>query len=203
MKVNFLKRLESSVRPSPSPWSAPSPRSKTWKRGSSSSRSTTARPKTCKPTLFLMEGGRRRRTARSLPGGHKLKYRMEHMDVDRWLADLATDKQQLSCWPKARKASMPARDAKLAEAQAHHRAQGRHPSTNNRGEENRKVIVFCAFADTAAYLYEQLEDWARRRSGVHIALVSGGARPNRTTFGQAEFTRSSPTSPRAPSSAPR
>ena len=42
------------------------------------------------------------------------------------------------------------------------------------GEENRKVIVFCAFADTAAYLYEALEAWIRKTLGLHIALVSGG-----------------------------
>lgn len=57
------------------------------------------------------------------------------------------------------------------------------------GRENRKVIVFCAFADTAAYLYEELKKWARKRLNVHIALVSGGAKPNRTTFGHADFTQ--------------
>lgn len=49
--------------------------------------------------------------------------------------------------------------------------------------------MFCAFADTAAYLYEALEEWARKKLTVHIALVSGGARPNRTTFGKAEFSQ--------------
>ncbi|MDV7398664.1 helicase-related protein, partial [Arthrospira platensis SPKY1] len=63
----------------------------------------------------------------------------------------------------------------------------KNPTFNRRGEANRKVIVFCAFADTAAYLYEQLEKLASGLN-VHIALVSGGARPNRTTFGRAEFS---------------
>ena len=49
--------------------------------------------------------------------------------------------------------------------------------------------MFCAFADTAAYLYEQLEGWARESLGAHIALVSGGARPNRTTFGRVDYAQ--------------
>jgi hypothetical protein len=31
--------------------------------------------------------------------------------------------------------------------------------------------------------------WARKKLNVHIALVSGGAKPNRTTFGHADFTQ--------------
>ena len=43
------------------------------------------------------------------------------------------------------------------------------------------MIVFTAFADTAAYLYEQLSGWAKGELGVESALVTGtGA--NRTTF---------------------
>ena len=48
--------------------------------------------------------------------------------------------------------------------------------------------LFCAFADTAAYLYDNLRDWARDSLNVHIALVSGGAKANQTTFGKADFT---------------
>ena len=111
------------------------------------------------------------------------------MDVDRWLTDLAADKQQLSMLAESANGVTPERDAKLAELKAIIEQKIRHPSTNNHGEENRKIIVFCAFADTAAYLYEQLEDWARNKLRVHIALVSGGTKPNRTTFGKADFTQ--------------
>ena len=126
--------------------------------------------------------------AQAFQAGNKLKYRMEHMDVATWLADLATDKQQLSLLADAAQAVDASRDAKLTELKRLIEHKVRHPSTNTLGEENRKVIVFCAFADTAAYLYEELEDWSRNTLGVHIALVSGGARPNRSTFGQADFT---------------
>lgn len=121
--------------------------------------------------------------------GTKLKYEMEHLDVVAWLKDLAQDKQQLALLANAAQSITPARDAKLAELQKLIKAKTLNPTTNNLNQKNRKVIVFCAFADTAAYLYEQLENWAKKSLGVHIALVSGGTRPNRTTFGNADFSQ--------------
>ena len=121
--------------------------------------------------------------------GTKLKYDMVHLDVAAWLQDLSRDKQQLALLADAAQSVNAERDAKLAELRKLIEHKVRYPGTNNLGQENRKVIVFCAFADTAAYLYEQLENWARQRLGVHIALVSGGSRPNRSTFGQADFTQ--------------
>lgn len=83
----------------------------------------------------------------------------------------------------------PERDAKLEKLKEIIQNKVTQPTTNNRGEANRKIIVFCAFADTASYLYEQLEAWATGTLKVNIALVSGGARPNRATFGHAEFNQ--------------
>lgn len=116
-----------------------------------------------------------------------LGYKLEHIDIKRWKADLARDKQQLSMLAEVADSVSPKRDAKLAELRKLIEAKVRKPTKNARGEQNRKLIVFCAFADTAAYLYEELEAWISRDLRVHAALVSGGARPNRSTFGRAEF----------------
>lgn len=189
MKVNFLKRLESSVRAF----------AITMERTVSKIEELEERLKQflqyqvetaedIQPDFFLEPAEEDEELAQAFQAGTKLKYRMEHMDVAAWLADLATDKQQLSLLADAAQAVDASRDAKLAELKRLIEHKVRHPSTNTLGEENRKVIVFCAFADTAAYLYEELEDWSRNTLGVHIALVSGGARPNRSTFGQADFT---------------
>lgn len=190
MKVNFLKRLESSVRSF----------AITMERTVSKIENLEERLKQflqhqantaedIQPDLFAEPAEEDEELAQAFQAGTKLKYRMEHMDVAAWLADLATDKQQLSLLADAAQAVDAARDAKLAELKRLIEHKVRHPSINAQGEENRKVIVFCAFADTAAYLYEELEDWSRNTLGIHIALVSGGARPNRSTFGLAEFTR--------------
>jgi SNF2 family DNA or RNA helicase len=121
--------------------------------------------------------------------GGKLKFQMAHLDVTKWLKELAKDKQQLSLLATAAQAVEPSNDAKLADLRNLIEDKVRRPTTNSAGELNRKVIVFCAFADTAAYLYENLEPWVRSNLGVHIALVSGGARPNRTTFGAADYNQ--------------
>ncbi|MBI4741495.1 MAG: DEAD/DEAH box helicase family protein, partial [Betaproteobacteria bacterium] len=189
MKVNFLKRLESSVR------SFAITMDRTVKkledleaRIGQFQELRDAKSQDLQQELFLMEAEEDDELREAFEVG-TLKYRLEHMDVDRWLADLASDKQQLSMLAESADGVTPARDAKLVELKKLIEQKIRHPSTNNQGEENRKIIVFCAFADTAAYLYEQLEDWARTLLSVHIALVSGGAKPNRSTFGKPEFSQ--------------
>ena len=190
MKVNFLKRLESSVRA----FAITMERTVTKiedleERLKRFQQHQAAAAEDIQPDFFAEPGEEDEELAEAFQAGSKLKYRMEHMDVAAWLADLATDKQQLSLLADAAQAVDASRDAKLAELKRLIEHKVRHPGTNALGEENRKVIVFCAFADTAAYLYEELETWARQHLGIHIALVSGGTRPNRSSFGQAEFSR--------------
>ena len=189
MKVNFLKRLESSVR------SFAITMDRTVKKLEDLEARIVqfqelrdSKAQDLQQELFVMEAEEDEELREAFEVG-TLKYRLEHMDVDRWLADLTSDKQRLSMLAESADGVTPERDAKLADLKQIIEQKVRHPSTNNHGEENRKIIVFCAFADTAAYLYEELEDWARTKLSVHIALVSGGAKPNRTTFGQAEFTK--------------
>lgn len=189
MKVNFLKRLESSVR------SFAITMERTVKkiegleaRIGKYQELRDAKAQELQPELFIMEAEEDEELREAFEIG-SLKYRLEHMDVDRWLTDLASDKQQLSMLAESADGVTPERDAKLAELKKIIEQKVRHPTTNSLGEENRKIIVFCAFADTAAYLYENLEDWARNKLSVHIALVSGGAKPNRTTFGHADYSQ--------------
>ena len=63
-----------------------------------------------------------------------------------------------------------------------------HPTTDKEGRPNRKVLVFTAFADTAAYLYNALHQWANEKLGIHIAMVSGGSSGCKTTFDRNEFS---------------
>ena len=189
MKVNFLKRLESSVRS----FAITMERTVTKiedleARLKAFQQHQDAKAADIQPDIFVGLDEEDDDLADAFQVGTKLKYDMAHMDVAAWLQDLARDKQQLSLLADAAQAVDAARDAKLAKLKERIEHKVRHPTTNAHGEENRKVIVFCAFADTAAYLFEELEGWARNTLGVHIALVSGGARPNRSTFGQAEFS---------------
>jgi ERCC4-related helicase len=189
MKVNFLKRLESSVQSFAITMERTVSKIEDLEerlRAYQTLRDDKAHD--VQATLFLMEAEEDEELREAFEVG-SLKYRMEHMDVDRWLADLATDKRQLSMLAESAAGVRPARDAKLTALQAIIQNKVTRPSTNRHAEPNRKIIVFCAFADTAAYLYEQLEPWASSTLHTHIALVSGGTRPNRSTFGKAEFNQ--------------
>ena len=38
---------------------------------------------------------------------------------------------------------------------------------------NKKVIIFTAFADTAEYLYKNISPWAKQELGLHSAIITG------------------------------
>lgn len=119
--------------------------------------------------------------------GKKVKYALDHIDVDRWVKDLARDKDQLQRLYQAASAVSPERDAKLAELRELIKEKTQNPTTNKDGKKNRKLLIFTAFADTAFYLFSCLKDWALKELKVNIALVSGGSTENKTTFGKNEF----------------
>jgi SNF2 family DNA or RNA helicase len=123
----------------------------------------------------------------ALEVGKGFVYSMAHLDLDRWRQDLQRDKEQLNLLHVMSKDITPERDAKLAELKKLIENKIKHPTTNVLNHPNRKVLVFTAFADTALYLYNALHEWARKSLGVHIALVSGGAVACKTTFGKADF----------------
>jgi SNF2 family DNA or RNA helicase len=120
--------------------------------------------------------------------GTKFRYKLEHMHLDKWLKDLKKDKDQLTILHLSAKDVTPDRDAKLAELKALIARKAKHPSTNKLGKLKRKVLVFTAFADTAEYLYENLHEWALKELGLHSALVVGTGE-NRTTFRPAGYIR--------------
>ncbi len=190
MKVNFLKRLESSVHSFAITMERTVSKIEDLeKRLRQFQKHRQAEADDVQPDFFAEPEEEDEDLAEAFQVGGKLRFRMEHLDVDSWLKDLATDKQQLSLLAEAAQSVDAKRDAKLADLKKIIEHKVTQPTTNTSGKENRKIIVFCAFADTAAYLYEEMEAWARKKLNVHIALVSGGARPNRTTFGHADFTQ--------------
>lgn len=189
IKVNFLKRLESSVRSFAITMERTVSKIENLEdRLRQFQKHRQAQMEDLQPNLFI-EPDEDEDLAEAFEVGSKLRFKMEHLDVSAWLKDLSTDKQQLSLLADNAASVDATRDAKLSKLKNIIEQKVKQPSINNQGEENRKVIVFCAFADTAAYLYKEIEPWARRELNVHVALVSGGAKPNQTTFGRSEFTQ--------------
>lgn len=189
MKVNFLKRLESSVHSFAITMNRTVNKIETLEKKLRDFQVYQANQDGQIQNDLFQDEDEDDELASAFEVGGKLKFEIQHLMVDEWLKDLAKDKQQLALLSESAEAVDANRDAKLKELKQIIHTKVYQPSTNNLGHKNRKIIVFCAFADTASYLYESLENWARDELRVHIALVSGGARPNRTTFGAADFNQ--------------
>ena len=109
--------------------------------------------------------------------GREVKVLLADVDRRKWRQDLQEDRERLSNLLDMAQQVLPAQDEKLSLLKEVIEGKLRHPV--NPG--NRKVIVFTAFADTAKYLYAQLEGWALQHHGLHAALVTG-AGSNRTNL---------------------
>lgn len=119
--------------------------------------------------------------------GKKLKYDLRHLDLDEWLKDLQQDRIQLEYLSKVAARVTKDRDEKLAVLKQVIQGKINHPLNYKQGENNelipnKKIIIFTAFADTAYYLYGALRDWVREELNLHIAVVTGGNQSNQTTF---------------------
>lgn len=121
--------------------------------------------------------------------GKGRKLNLAHIDLDHWLRDLRADRSKLTSLYNNALVVTPERDAKLLALKALIAEKIANPLNG----QNRKVIVFTAFADTATYLYDNLHGWAKTEFGIDSALVSGGTGGNQSTFqpkgyrGQTDF----------------
>jgi SNF2 family DNA or RNA helicase len=109
--------------------------------------------------------------------GKKLKYQMKHLDLAKWKRALRKDKDQLLSLYNTAITVTPSRDAKLQNLKE--LIVQKQTAQLNPG--NRKVLIFTAFSDTATYLYDCIQDWAKTQLGLHCALVSGSTL-NKTTL---------------------
>jgi SNF2 family DNA or RNA helicase len=117
----------------------------------------------------------------ALEVGEKLTFKMNHLKLDEWKAAMQEDKDQLYELLLRAKDVDAGRDAKLKELKKLIKQKVTNPTITKLGTENKKVVVFTAFADTAKYLYESLHLWIREELNVNVALVTGGGE-NKTTF---------------------
>ena len=187
MKVNFLKRLESSVQSFEITMHRTITKIETLERKIRNFQAMpNQNPESDELELDLNIPDGDEEADEALLVGGKFKYHLQHLRLDAWLKDLQRDKEQLSLLHAAAKEVTADRDAKLKELKRLIEQKVRKPSTNKHGQENKKVLVFTAFADTASYLYDSLKIWATDDLGIRIALVTGGG-DNRTTFGKSEF----------------
>jgi superfamily II DNA or RNA helicase len=113
--------------------------------------------------------------------GKKLKFDLADLDLDRWLEDLEKDREALNKLYNFAVSVTPDRDAKLKDLEKLIKGKINEPINHS----NKKVIVFTAFADTASYLYDCLKDLVQNDLKLNIALVGGSQ--SKTTFGKNEY----------------
>ncbi|MDR1485906.1 MAG: phospholipase D-like domain-containing protein, partial [Planctomycetaceae bacterium] len=109
--------------------------------------------------------------------GKKLKFDFEHLELERWCNDLQKDRKTLAGLLNNAKAITPERDAKLHDLKTIIKEKIENPINGN----NKKILIFTAFADTARYLYDNLCEWSQTEFGLFCALVCGTE--TRTTLG--------------------
>ncbi len=110
--------------------------------------------------------------------GAKVKVLLQDVDLIRWKQDLEEDQVILAKLLSDGKKVKPGADEKL------HRLRKliKEKVENPKNPGNKKVLVFTAFADTAAYLYDNLAEWLRDTHGIHTARVTGQSATNATTL---------------------
>ncbi len=182
MRVNYLKRLESSVRSFEISIDRTIQKIKALL--DKIDKFETNIEKYTQPDMFDVHDDEDADLLERLTVGKKLEIKLEHLNRENWKKDLQRDLKQLIAIHEKAAAITPERDAKFHELKTLIADKVRNPIN----DANRKVLVFTAFADTASYLYENLESWVRNELGLHIALVTGSDE-DKTTFKPTGFQR--------------
>lgn len=118
--------------------------------------------------------------------GGRRRIHLGHLKLEEWLKAVRTDRTQLQFLFEKTESISDKRDGKLQELKAVIEAKVQNPTTNRDGKPCRKVLVFTAFADTARYLYDKLAPWVQKELKINLALVCGDG-GNETTLGRTEF----------------
>ena len=102
-------------------------------------------------------------------GNRKGKIRLQDMDYISWGEYLRKDLETLDLLLVMLQDITPEHDGKLQQLKADLQEKFTHPIN----KDNKKILIFTAFSDTAVYLYENLAPAIKERFGLNTALVTG------------------------------
>lgn len=109
--------------------------------------------------------------------GRKVKIEIGDMDYKSWRISLAKDRETLELLTSMVGDITPEYDSKLQELFQVIKNKIEHPING----ENKKIMIFTAFADTANYLYDHVSKYVKENFGLNTAMVSGSVE-GRTTI---------------------
>jgi superfamily II DNA or RNA helicase len=105
--------------------------------------------------------------------GNKIQINLSDMDLPSWEHELRADITIINALLDEMGKVDPASDTKLQ----HLKAQISGKVKNPINPENRKIIIFTAFADTANYLYSNLSDDLLNVQELYTAKITGSSPP--------------------------
>lgn len=114
--------------------------------------------------------------------GDKIKINLADMDLLSWKHDLEVDLEVIEHLLLEMYKITPEHDYKLQDIKSHIDSKIKNPINAN----NKKVIVFTAFADTADYLYEHISEHIQDNHHLHSAKITG-SRNATTAKGSYDF----------------
>ena len=102
-------------------------------------------------------------------GKKKNRILLEDMDYISWQREINDDLEVIRLLLTMLESITPEHDSKLQQLIADLQHKFAHPING----DNKKVIIFTAFSDTALYLYDCLADRIKSKYGLNVALVTG------------------------------
>lgn len=113
--------------------------------------------------------------------GKKLKFSLADLKLDEWKKDLRADRSAMILIKNSAKEITAERDSKLQDLKKLIFDKVKNPFN----PQNKKVIVFTAFSDTAEYLYKEIQPWAKKELGLESGLVCGSK--SNASWGKTDF----------------
>lgn len=101
--------------------------------------------------------------------GDKVKVLLKDLDLVKWKQNLEEDRENLGYLLEISSKVDSLKDAKLEAL----KEEIRKKVQNTINPNNKKVMLFTAFSDTANYLYDNLTEWFNEEFGLYSALVTG------------------------------
>ena len=102
-------------------------------------------------------------------GKKKNRILLEDMDYISWQQEIKDDLYIIRLLLTMLESITPQHDSKLQQLVADLQYKFAHPING----DNKKVLIFTAFSDTAEYLYNCLADKIKSKHGLNVALVTG------------------------------
>lgn len=101
--------------------------------------------------------------------GNKVRVSLEDIDIIKWKEDLYDDRSKFQNLVNDARKITPERDEKLRQMKEVIDDKIRAPF--NAG--NKKLLIFSTYADTTKYLFDQISTWVKEEFDVNVALVTG------------------------------